>query len=408
MKPVPVRVLQLHTSREIRAELERVGADSSFEEKVGRAEFYIVKLERVSLPLARLLYQELIMEGGQVVTAPRLEHVGEGETDVLLCATRYQLSHLVVRLQWQPSDELQLLAGDLQHALDWFTLPLPALEIGAARFDWTRTYLMGILNLTPDSFSGDGLIGAGETESTIVSRAVQRARQLTADGADILDLGGESTHPDAPAVDVETELQRVLPIVRAVKRELSIPLSIDTTKAAVAAAALEAGASLVNDVTGLLGDPEMKHVVSSHQAPVVLMHNWLHRKRPADVGDLIGVMIDELHAQIDIALAGGIPEKNLIVDPGLGFGKTTTENLTLINRLGEFRALGLPILVGPSRKGFIRKTTGVSADECEAGTAAAVTVAILRGANLVRVHNIRAISQVTKMTDAIKQPITTT
>lgn len=402
MRETTVRVLQLHSPREIRAELERVGADSSLEEKVARAEFYVVKLERVSLPLARLLYQELVMEGGQVVTAPRLEHVGEGETDVLMCATRYQFNHLCVRLEWQPSDELQVLAGELQSALAHCTSTPRALELGGVRFDWTRTYLMGILNLTPDSFSGDALMRAGDTERESVARALARARELAGEGADMLDLGGESTHPEATAVDTETELKRVIPVAEAIKKEISVPLSIDTTKATVAEAALQAGASLVNDVTGLRGDPDMKHVAAAHQVPVVIMHNWLRGKRPAVVTDVMGVMIDELRTQIDTALDAGISEKNIIVDPGLGFGKTTTENLTIVNRLGELCAFGFPVLIGPSRKGFISNATGVGADEREEGTAAAISVGILRGANLLRVHNVRAMAWVARVTDAIK------
>lgn len=402
MNPTTVRLLQLHSPREIRAELERVGADSSIEEKVARAEFHVVKLERVSLPLARLLYQELVMEGGQVVTAPRLEHVGEGETDVLMCATRYQFNHLRVRLEWQPSDELQAVAGELESALARFASPPPVLEFGGARFDWTRTYLMGILNVTPDSFSGDALMRAGDTEPEMVARALARAKELTGDGADILDLGGESTHPDATAVDTETELKRVVPAAQALKNEITVPLSIDTTKAAVADAALQAGASLVNDVTGLRGDPEMKYVVASHRVHVVIMHNWLRHQRPAEVTDIMGVMIDELRAQIDDALDAGISERNIIVDPGLGFGKTTTENLTIVNRLGELGVLGFPILIGPSRKGFISKATGVGAHEGEEGTAAAISVGILHGANLLRVHDVKAMARVARMTDAIK------
>ncbi len=435
-----VRVLQLYSPKQIRAELERVGADSSVasaapsasalashrasvtdaamtseqtsrnpssvraaaSEHLARAQFFYLKMEHVSLSLARLLYQELVMEGGQVVTAPRLEHVGAGETDALLCATRYQFNHLVVRLRWQPSDELQWLAGEIERALDAFVSPPPALELGATRFDWSRTIIMGILNLTPDSFSGDGLQDAHASETETLGRVLQRAHTHRADGAAILDLGGESTHPNAPPVPVEIEMQRVLPAVRALKSELAVPLSIDTSKARVADAALNAGAQLVNDVTGLRGDAEMKRVVAAHNAPVVLVHNWLHRARPENVRDVMGVIIDELRAQIDMALGAGIPEKNILLDPGIGFGKTPNENLEILNRVGELRALGFPILVGPSRKGFISKTIDVREAERVEGTAAAISVAILRGANMVRVHDVKMMTRVARMTDAIE------
>lgn len=407
MNDLSVRVLQVHTPHEIRAELERVGADSSvlpqtLTEHTARAQFHIVKLERVPLALARFLYQELVMEGGQVVTAPRLEHVGESTTDVLLCATRYQFNHLVVRLRWQPSEELQLLADNIERALERLLSPPPVLKIGGAVFDWQRTYVMGILNVTPDSFSGDALLTPNASEAETIARVVQRARALVNDGADLLDIGGESTRPNAALVDAETEMARVLPVLRALKNELHAPLSIDTSKAIVADAALRAGAQLVNDVTGLRGDAEMKRVVAAHNAPIVIMHNWLRGERPAQVRDVLGAVMDELRAQIDAALNAGIAEKNVIVDPGLGFGKTPPENLQILNRVGELRAFGFPILIGPSRKGFISKILDVPVNERVEGTAAAVSVGILRGAHLVRVHDVRMMARVARMTDATK------
>lgn len=401
MDETRVRVLQLDTPQQIRAELERVGADSSFEEKIARAQFQIVKLTSVSLKLARLLYQELAMEGGQVVTAPRLEHVGEGTTDVLLCATRYQFNHLFVRLRWQTSEELQLLADKLERALDRFSSPPPPLVISNHTFDWSHTVVMGILNVTPDSFSGDALIRSNETETEFIPRIVQHAQQLVADGAEILDIGGESTHPSAVPVPLEVEMQRVLPVVRALAQAIGVPLSIDTRKAMVADAALRAGAHLVNDVSGLRGDPEMKRVVAAHKVPVVLMHNWLQGERPAQVTDILGAISDELSNQIDEAFAAGITESKLLLDPGIGFGKTLDENLEILKRLGELRALGFPLLIGPSRKGFISKATGVDIAEREEGTAAAIAVGILRGANMVRVHDVQAMTRVARMTDAI-------
>ncbi len=397
-----MRVLQLRSPMEIRAELERVGADSSLEEKVARAQFQLVKLERVNLPLARLLYQELTMEGGQVVTAPRLEHVGEGETDVLLCATRYQFNHLFVRLRWQPSEELQLLADSIERALERLLSPPPILQMGNTVLDWRRTYLMGILNVTPDSFSGDALLEPNASKSETIVRVLQRAREFVKDGADLLDIGGESTHPQATPVPIEIEMQRVLPVVRALINEIRVPLSIDTSKAMVADAALNAGAQLVNDVTSLRGDADMKRVLAAHNVPVVLMHNWLKHARPQNVTDSIGVIIHELRTQIQAALDAGISEHNILVDPGLGFGKTLEENLEILNRLAEFRAFGRPILIGPSRKGFISKATGVDVNERDEGTAAALAVGIMHGANILRVHNVKMVSRVARMTDAIK------
>jgi dihydropteroate synthase len=402
---VAVRVLQLHTSPALRAELERVGADPSgtfraLDEQLARAHCLVVKLEGVSLALARFLYQELVMEGGQVVTAPRLDHVGPDGTDALLCATRYQLQHLLVRLRWQPSEELQLLAGDMERALDRFEQLPPALALGAVRLDWAEhTHVMGILNVTPDSFSGDALIQPGDAPEAWTRRAAARANQLVADGAAILDVGGESTRPGADAVPLHIELERVLPVLRALQEQVAVPLSVDTRKAQVAAAALSAGAVLVNDVTGLRGDPNMARVIAEHRAAVVLMHNGRPDPRARD---FLGAMCDDLRAQLDLALSAGIDPSRILFDPGIGFGKTARQNLEILDRLGEFRVLGGPILIGPSRKGFISKVLAVPAAERDEGTAATIAVGILRGANMVRVHNVRVMARIARMTDALR------
>ena len=399
MDDVELRVLQLHTPAQIRAELVKVGADSSLAEQCARAAFLIVKVERASLSLARFLYQELVMEGGQVVTAPRLAHAGEGETDVLLCATRYQFNHLLVRLRWQPHAELQLLADRMERALDAFVASPPALVLGDARLDWTRTYVMGILNITPDSFSGDGLIQPGDDAAQWTARAVERARGLIAAGADVLDIGGASTRPGASMTDAETERARVLPVVRAL-REMRVPLAIDTSNARVAAEALDAGASLVNDVTGLRGDVEMARAIAERGAAVVIMHNGAPQARARDFA---GALLADLRAQMERALAAGVDAGRILLDPGLGFGKTTAQNLEMVNRLGELRALGCALLIGPSRKGFISKATGAATDERAEGTAAAITLGIARGANMVRVHDVAMMVRVVKMADAMIQ-----
>lgn len=398
---IPVRVLQANPSV-LRAELERVGAES-LPEQLARAILRVVKLENASLALARLLYQELTMEGGTVITSARLAHVGEGGTDVLLCATRYQFERLSTRLRWQNDDELDLLVDALDRALDRYDSHPPALALGEQLFAWgTRTYIMGILNLTPDSFSQDGLIRQGEAEADTVARVLARAHELVEAGADILDVGGESTRPGAEEIDPEIEKARVLPALRILTRDLNTPIAIDTRHAPVADAALEAGAQLVNDVTGLRGDPDMKRVVRAQDAAVVLMHNWLQGTRSqTPPGDVLGGIIQDLASQVELAVDAGIRADSIMIDPGLGFGKTTQENLKLLNRLGEFKRLGRPILIGPSRKGFISKATDVPEDAREQGTAAAIALGIARGADMVRVHDVRAMARVARMADAI-------
>lgn len=398
---IALRVLQVNSS-DLRAELERVGAES-LPEQLARSTFRMIKLQAASLPLARLLYQELTMEGGTVITSARLAHVGQGETDVLLCATRYQFDRLSTRLRWQNDEELNLLIEELDRTLERFDSPPPALALGKQLFAWgTRTFVMGILNLTPDSFTQNGLIQAGESEADTMARVLARAHELVAAGADILDVGGESTRPGASEVDPGTEKARVLPALRVLARELDTPLSIDTRHAAVADAALDAGARLVNDVTGLRGDPDMTRVVAAHDAAVVVTHNWLQGTRSvAPQGDVLGVVIQELGNQMELAIDAGIHDASILIDPGLGFGKTTRENLTVLNRLGEIKRLGRPILIGPSRKGFVSKATDVPEDSREQGTAAAIALGIVRGADMVRVHDVRAMAQVARMADKI-------
>lgn len=279
--------------------------------------------------------------------------------------------------------------------------------------NWGRkTYVMGIINVTPDSFSGDGV--AAGSESELIDRAVEQARHFVADGADILDIGGESTRPGSQPVTVAEERARVIPAVRAIRAALeNVILSVDTYRAAVAEAALDAGADWVNDVWGLRMDPDMAGLVSRRGCMVILMHN---RSKPKDVAqaerlggryvgveydDLIGDITTELAEQIDIALNAGIKRERIIIDPGIGFGKTVSQNLELVDRLGELKILGFPILSGPSRKSFIGYTLDLPPEQRLEGTAAAVSISIVRGADIVRVHDVAAMARIARMTDAI-------
>jgi len=294
------------------------------------------------------------------------------------------------------------------------------LKISNHIFEWgKRTYIMGILNLTPDSFSGDGLIsetGADNIQvdsETIVYSALEQAKEFVEGGADILDVGGESTRPGASVVDVEGELKRVLPVVKALVEEFDVPISIDTYKHQVAQAAVEAGAHMVNDVWGFQADPELAATVAGSKVPAVLMHNrssWAHAEIKERLGGrYVGVPYDdlledikrELMDSVDLARSAGIPDSMIILDPGIGFGKSVEQNLDLINLLPEIRRLGYPILFGPSRKSFIGYTLDLPPDQRLAGTAAAVAIGIDRGADIIRVHDVEFMKQVAVMTDAI-------
>jgi len=285
------------------------------------------------------------------------------------------------------------------------------LKIGNHIFDWgTRTYVMGILNVTPDSFSGDGILAKGDA----VGVSLEQARRFVAAGAAILDVGGESTRPGSEPIEPEEERRRVLPVIKALVNEFPETLiSIDTYKAVIAEEALQAGAHLVNDVWGLRADPRLREVVAKAECPLVIMHN---RSSPASVEvrtqlgnayigaeytDLIEDVKRELMSSVSLAREAGIPDERLILDPGIGFGKKVEHNLELINRLSEIRELGFPVLLGPSRKSFIGYTLDLPADQRIEGTAAAIAVGIVRGADLVRVHDVEYMTRVAMMTDAL-------
>ena len=269
-------------------------------------------------------------------------------------------------------------------------------DIGGRRFAWgERTYVMGVINVTPDSFSNDGV--GGDVEA-----AVRLAARFQEDGAHIIDVGGESTRPpgiygDSKPVSVEEELGRVLPMIEAITRETDLPVSIDTYKAAVAKAAIEAGASMVNDVWALQRDPDMLTVAADADVPVVLMHNQVG----TEYDDLVPDVIGDLRERVNVALFGGVRAENIIVDPGMGFGKTAKQNLEILRRLVEFEELGLPLLVGMSRKSTIGYVLGLPVEDRVEGTAATVALSIAGGADIVRVHDVKEMARVARMTDAV-------
>jgi dihydropteroate synthase len=285
------------------------------------------------------------------------------------------------------------------------------LTVANLTFDWgTRTYVMGILNVTPDSFSGDGIIAKGDA----VQVSIEHARSFVASSVDILDVGGESTRPGSEPVTMDEEVQRVIPVIRALKENFPDTLiSIDTYKAHVAEEAIKAGANIINDVWGLRADPALANIAAKYKTPVILMHN---RSNPASVEvraqlgnayigseyqNLIEDVKRELMDSVTLGRAAGIPDEHIILDPGIGFGKTVAHNLELINRLDEIRALGFPVLLGPSRKSFIGFTLDLPADQRVEGTAAAIAIGIARGADIVRVHDVEYMRRIAKMTDAI-------
>ena len=253
-----------------------------------------------------------------------------------------------------------------------------------------RTYVMGIINVTPDSFSGDGVSGDA-------SAAVEQAIRFQEEGADLIDVGAESTRPGHQPVSEAEELARLIPALDAISASVSIPVSVDTWKSGVAMAALDHGASIINDVWGLRADPLMAEVAAGHGTGLIIMHNQSGHR----YNDLMPDIAASLLQSVDMALSAGVPRENIVIDPGFGFGKTADHNLELLKSLRQLKELGLPLLVGTSRKSTIGRILGLPPEQRVAGTAATVAIAIAGGADIVRVHDVREMVRVCRMTDAV-------
>ena len=358
-------------------------------------------IEGLKPKVANIIKQEMLSLGGDAAVSRGSVDCSIEKTDVLIMGTEKQVLRFIEKVALQPFG-LKAIAFDLRELLrnlskESFELKTPRRTIELAR----RTLVMGVINATPDSFSDGGTINSEE-------EGLRQAMKLLDEGADILDVGGESSRPGAEPVALREELRRVVPLIRRIARETGIPVSIDTTKAEVARQAIDAGAEIINDITALRGDSRMARVAASAGVPVILMHMRgtpsTMQKEDLAYGSLIGEIRDFLEDRIEKASSSGIQTDNLVIDPGIGFGKNVDDNLRLLRHLGEFKALGRPICVGVSRKHFTGKITGVTrpAERIE-GTAAAVTAAILNGANIIRVHDVGTMKRVAAMADAIRR-----
>ena len=271
---------------------------------------------------------------------------------------------------------------------------ISATRIGRAEFRWgERTYIMGICNLSPDSFSGDGL--GSDIEATLA-----QAQRMVTEGADIIDIGGESTKPGKeplPADDIDDELRLVIPAIERLAAEIKVPISIDTYKYGVARRALDAGAAMINDIWALRRDPRLAPLAAERGVPLIMMSN----QRDAPVDHIMPAIITDLKRAIQQATAAGVPQYNIIVDPGIGFGKSLEQNLEIVRRLAELKTLGEPVLLGSSRKSMIGQVLDLPADQRLEGTAATVAIGIANGADIVRVHDVKQMVRVCRMSDAI-------
>ncbi|MFA6548974.1 MAG: dihydropteroate synthase [Candidatus Margulisiibacteriota bacterium] len=379
-------------------EMQSIGVDGAgIKVMLPKALSRALKLKNIKPTPANIIKQEMLSIGGEAAVASGVIDHSVAAADILLLGTPKHFNLLVTKLRTHQFG-LPQLADEIILALKNYDGVPASLDIKGKRFEFgSQTYIMGILNVTPDSFSdGNKYLDAKD--------AVMRARQMLAEGADIIDIGGESTRPGAEPVTAEEEIKRVVPVIERLAAETGAIISIDTYKAAVAKAALKAGASMINDISALRFDVEMAGVAAENKCPVTMMHilgTPRDMQKNPTYSDLMGEILASLEEGLAIGKRAGILLEQIIVDPGIGFGKTTENNLEIVKRLREIKVLGRPILIGVSRKAFIGSVLDLPTDERVEGTAAAVAVAIANGADFIRVHDVKEMKRVAKMVDAI-------
>lgn len=392
------RMIRLEEPQQVRRVLKQLQVDPvGIKLMTDKALHHNVLLKQLSCAAANILKQEMIALGGDAAVARGTVACSIPHTDVLLMATRKQLSQLALRLLRQPFG-LKQLSEELQQLLQ--LAPGGYLAGCRCRLELSRPQVMGIINVTPDSFYDGGVCLS-------LDQALRQAQEQVMAGADLLDIGGESTRPGSQPVREEVELQRVVPLISALNREFDVPLSVDTNKASVARAAVEAGADFVNDISGLTFDDQMADVVAQLGAGLFVMHT---RGRPDQMqlhtsyDDLLGDVIDGLRQSVAQAHQAGVAADKVAIDPGIGFGKSVAGNLEILRRLTELSCLGCPILVGTSRKSFIGQVLGCDQPGDRLfGSLASVAVAVAHGAHLFRVHDVAATRQVVDLAWAICQ-----
>lgn len=393
-----VRFLKMGNLEEAMEELSRFGeVDHSLSSEFKPEKFVNVslKIENVSDEISLLISQQIAKYLNGDVLVSKVDE--SGRRNLIISVKGENFEHLVNMLK-SFSSEGKLLADKLTGAMNGFFNDSVVYRFGRKEFDFSkRTYVMGILNVTPDSFSDGG-------RYFTVDSAVEHAMRMVEDGADIIDVGGESTRPGSERVPLEEELRRVIPVIKEIVKRVDVPISIDTYKSEVARQALDNGAVIVNDISGLRFDEKMVEVIAQYSASVVIMHIKGTPKTMQEnpyYDDVISEIYGYLLEGVERAQSFGI--KQIIVDPGIGFGKRLIDNLEILRRLREFKSLGYPVLVGVSRKSFIGNVLNLPVGERLEGTAGAVAISVWNGANIVRVHDVKEMARVVRIVDAIKQ-----
>lgn len=406
-----IRILHISHPQEIKRIMQDISVDNGgIKIMLPKAITHLLKINSLSNIAANILKQEMLSLGGDVAIARGALTGKTKTTDCLLMGNLSQFNRLNENLNKQPFG-LNRIKQDLSRALTDFQRDKFILNLGRYMLNLNkRTQIMAIVNLTPDSFSGDGLYRQGLSgdsplrgQSPVRNWTVPYVERLIEDGADIIDLGGESTRPGAKPVSLKEELKRTIPVIKLLARKIKVPISIDTYKPEVARQALDNGAAIVNDITGLR-NPKMAKVIARYKAGVVIMHmkgNPLTMQNNPVYKSLIDEIIEYLQIAINKTVSFGIDKEKIIIDPGIGFGKTLEHNLEILKNLSEFKVLGRPILVGPSRKSFIGKILNLGPDERIFGTVSSCILAAKAGAKILRVHDVKEVRQALKITDAI-------
>jgi dihydropteroate synthase len=354
-------------------------------------------VEGIEPRTANLLKQELLSLGGDVAVDGRGFDCSANQTDALLMGTQKNFEKLILKLEQYP--DLQPLGQSIKETLKNISKTHYSIRCRKRTLILgKRTLLMGVLNVTPDSFSDDGFFFDKE-------KAIAHGLRMVEEGADIIDIGGESTRPGSKPLELEEELRRVIPVIESLAKEVDVPISIDTYKSTVAQRAIEAGAEMINDISGLHFDPSLAQVAAKEDAPLVLMHiRGTPETMQKDVhyDSLFSEILQYLKDSIQRAESTGLDPRQIIIDPGIGFGKTVEDNLLIIKNLYEFRILGKPILLGTSRKTFIGKILNTEVGDRLEGTLSSIAIGVLNGAHIIRSHDVLQAKKAIAVADAIR------
>lgn len=394
-----MRIIELKSLSEVVAVLKKIGVDPyGIEAMKNKDASFNIYLDKQPCKVANIIKQEMLSIGGDAAVASGSVACSVESTDILIMGTKKQILALSGKIKNQPfglskiSNDLVDLVNNLKKENYLFHTSRRKIKIG------DKTLIMGILNVTPDSFSDGGLYYDQQ-------KAIERGLQMVEDGADIIDIGGESTRPGSQTVPEREEIKRVNPVINALVKKMKVPISIDTKKAKVAMAAIETGAEIINDISSLNSDKNMAKIAGKTRAGLILMHmrGTPRNMQKGDLlyNDLMGEIILHLRKAIDKANSFGVKKDCIVVDPGVGFGKTPVDNYKIIKYLRELKMLGMPVMIGTSRKSFIGKLTGGNPEERIEGTAASVTASILNGCNIIRVHDVAAMKKVVAVADAV-------